>query len=95
MNRRTDFDGEGSTDANQGNSLSGSGFRRLDSVVPFPRRDASRSAFVSAAEVSPPEASAPSIGPLVHAVVMRIANKRTLRIRAIVPAQEEDSRDDL
>lgn len=30
MNRRTDFDGEGSTDANQGISLSGSGIRRLD-----------------------------------------------------------------
>jgi len=89
MNRRTDFDGEGSTDANQGNSLSGSGFRRLDSVVPFPRRDASRSAFVSAAEVSPPEASAPpSLGLLVQAVVLRTANKR-LRLSVLRAAGEE------
>jgi len=95
MNRRTDFDGEGSTDANQGNSLSGSGFRRLDSVVPFPRRDASRSAFVSAAEVSPPEASAPpSLGSLTQAVVLRLANKR-IRVQALTSRNREAEHDEV
>jgi hypothetical protein len=86
--RRTDINEEGGTDANQGTSLSGSG-RRLDSVIPFPRRADPPSGF--AAEVSPPEASAPfeSLGSVTQAVVMRLAND-AVRLRVLRVAREED-----
>lgn len=90
--RRTDIDGEGDTDANQGISLSGSG-RRLDAVIPFPRR--AKSAACPAAEDTPPVSSAPfePLGPLVQAVVMRLKDDRVrLKVMAAGPREEETDR---
>ncbi len=63
-------------------------------VIPFRKAETSAVSGFADDGTPPVSSSPPSIGPLVHAVVMRIANKRTLRIQAIVPAREEDSRDD-
>lgn len=74
--RRTGIDGEGrSVEANQASSLSGSGTRRPDPVIPFPRRPDPPSVLL--AETSPPEVSAPFV-PLsvpVAAVVLRLRTR--------------------
>ena len=85
MRRRTEIDGENpGTDANQAEVLSKSAART--SVVAFPRRAPPR----PAAEVSPPEASAPflPLGSVTQAVVMRLAND-AVRLRVLRIAEEE------
>lgn len=89
--RRTDIDGEGRTDANQGNSLSGSGFRRLDTVIPIRRAETS-ALFGSSAGGDPHSPPAPfePLSDAVSAVVLRIRNSR-LRLKvAGSGAREED-----
>lgn len=87
MNRRTDFDGDGSPDANQGNSLSTSGVLRLDTVVPFSRKT-SAALDGLAAGGDPLSSPAIPLGSAVQAVVMRLANKR-IRLRVSGPDRED------
>jgi hypothetical protein len=91
MTSRTDIDGEGRSDANQGSSLSGSG-RRLDAVIPIRRAETS-ALFGPSAGGDPHSPPAPhSLGALTQAVVMRLANKR-VRIRVAGPGAREKDRD--
>lgn len=94
MNRRTDIHGENpGTDANQAEVLSGSD-RRLDAVIPFPRRAVPPSG--SAAGSVPPmdPANFESLGSAVQAVIVRIAGKRMkLNVGALTPAREDGGGD--
>lgn len=90
MPHRVDTDGEGATDANQKASLSGSGIRRLDNVIPFPR---GRSAPASTAPDVPPTSGAThftSLGEAAQSVVLKLSDGSTrLKVRRARPAWEE------
>lgn len=90
MNHGTIF--EEGDDAIPSAALSCSGVRRLDNVIPFPRRAnvpprcPAASSSYSAEEL---DAFFTPIGEAMSAVVMRIRNSR-IRIQATVPAMEEE-----
>ena len=92
--RRTDIDGEGNSDANQGKSLSGSG-RRLDTVIPFPSRDHPRVPAASNPSSADELDAFVCVGEAVAAVVLRLRGGFP-KIKALVPArEEEEDRDQL
>lgn len=90
--RRTDIDGEGSTDANRDGSLSGSG-RRLNAVIQFPCRPstAASGGLVAGGDPSPPPAPFDRLGGNVQAVVLRLKDNR-VRIKVLAPAGDEEDR---
>lgn len=85
MPRRTEFDGEGNSDANQGASLSAG--RRLGTVVqfPFPRRDTAASVPAGGVETSSTPPSFQSLGSVTQAVVMRLQGRR-FPLQVFVPS---------
>ncbi|TAV89287.1 hypothetical protein ELI23_08740 [Rhizobium leguminosarum] len=94
--RRTIDDGREENLAGSSPSAVGSD-RRLDAVIPFPRRADTSAALVgSAAGGDPPSppANFESLGSATQAVVMRLANKR-IRIRVAGPGARENDLDQL
>jgi hypothetical protein len=91
--RRTDVD-DGREENLAGSSPSPVGpDRRLDAVIPFPRRTAiaAASGSAGAAETSSAAPSFQALGPVVQAVVMRLKDNRVrLRVMAADPEEEKD-----
>lgn len=89
--RRKNVDGEGSSDANQGASLSHSD-RRLGTVIPFRRV---RSSSDVAGDAMPPLASPfVSLGEAAQSVILTIQGRR-YPISAPVQTREDDDLDRL